>query len=253
MSLDPKPILAVAAAAAVVGLTVGCGANASGAGPAGAHAAGLPQGAQPVTLDPAAFTTKIDNPWWPMPVGARWVFREADPGEPVLRVVVTVTRRTKRMADGVRARVVHDVVRHGGRTIENTLDWYAQDRAGNIWYLGEDTTEYARDGSVSTAGSWEAGVDGAQPGIAVPAHPRAGMRYRQEYHAGDAEDRAVVLSTSGRVRVPAGRFDDLLTTRDFTPLEPKGTERKYYARGIGPVLSIALHSGGREALVRHTH
>jgi hypothetical protein len=251
VSLSPKPILVVAAAG-IVALNLGCGARASGAAPAGARTTSLPQGSQPVTLDPAAFTTKIDNPWWPMPVGARWVFREANPGEPVLRVVVTVTRRTKRIADGVRARVVHDVVRHGGRTIEDTFDWFAQDRAGNVWYLGEDTKEHTRGGGVRTTGSWEAGVDGAQPGIALPAHPRAGLRYRQEYHAGDAEDRAVVLNTAGRVTVPAGRFDALLTTRDYTPLEPKGTERKYYARGIGPVLSVALHSGGREALVRHT-
>lgn len=93
---------------------------------------------------------------------------------------------------------------------------------------------------------------GAPPILSFLSHPRVGMRYRQEYHAGDAEDRAAALSLAGRARVPAGRFSGLLTTRDFTPLEPTATERKYYARGIGPVLTIAVHGGGREGLVRHT-
>ena len=238
--------------AAICGVAVFAGCGSDDSTPAAVQRAGLPRGGEPVTLDPAAFTTTIDNPWWPMRPGARWVFREANPGEPVQRVVVTVTHRTKRIANGVRARVVHDIVVSHGRTIEDTFDWYAQDRAGNLWYLGEDTTEYARGGGVSTAGSWEAGVDGAQPGIALPAHPRRGLRYRQEYHAGDAEDRAVVLSLSGSARVRAGSYDGLLMTRDFTPLEPGATERKYYARGLGPVLSITLRGGGREELVRHT-
>ena len=103
---------------------------------------GLPQGSEPVDLDPADFTTQIDNPYWPMTPGSRWVYRETDTEGAKQRVVVTVTRQTKRIANGVEARVVHDVVTENGEPVEVTDDWYAQDADGNIWYLGEDTTEY---------------------------------------------------------------------------------------------------------------
>ena len=119
------------------------------------------------------FTTRIDNPYWPMAPGSRWISREREEGH-VFRVSVTVTRRTKVVASGVRARVVHDIVTEKGRVVENTYDWYAQDRAGNVWYLGEDTKAYEPGKPVSTAGSWEDGVDGARRGIAMPAHPRVG-------------------------------------------------------------------------------
>src|SRR5687767_9732210 len=136
---------------------------------------------------PADFTTKIDNPYWPMRPGSRWVYREIDSEGARQRVVVTVTRRTKLIANGVTARVVHEVVSEKGELVEVTDDWYAQDRSGRIWYLGEDTTEYENGRAVSKEGSFEAGVDGARAGIIMPARPRAGMRYRQEYYRGHAE------------------------------------------------------------------
>ena len=106
---------------------------------------------------------------------------------------------------GIEVRVVHDVVTEDGEVIEDTFDWYAQDADGNVWYFGEETKEF-EDGKVSTtAGSWEAGVDGAQPGILVPAEPEVGMTYRQEYYAGEAEDAAAVLSLDEKVEVPFGQ------------------------------------------------
>ena len=143
---------------------------------------GLPQGREPVKLDPAEFTTRIDNPYWPMRVGTRWIYRETAPDGTKQRVVVTDTPRTKRIANGVTARVVHDVVTEKGKPVEVTDDWYAQDKAGNIWYLGEATKEYENGKFRSTEGSFEAGVDGAQAGVIMPAKPRPGMRYRQEYY-----------------------------------------------------------------------
>src|SRR5918995_5360128 len=143
---------------------------------------------------PDSFSTKIDNPYWPMRPGSRWVYRETDSEGARQRVVVTVTDRTRLIANGVTARVVHDVVRRRGELVEVTDDWYAQDDAGNVWYLGEDTTEYEDGRPVSTEGSFEAGVDGAQAGGVMPARPRRGMRYRQEHYAGHAEDRARVVS-----------------------------------------------------------
>ena len=137
----------------------------------------------------------------------------------------------------------------GGRLVEETFDWYAQDRAGNIWYLGEDTTEH-QDGGSTREGSWEAGVDGAQAGVIMPARPRVGLRYRQEYYAGHAEDRAQIASLHGRAVVPFGRFSDVLVTRDSNPLHKGPAEHKYYAKGIGPLLGVS-GGGSREELVSY--
>jgi hypothetical protein len=199
-----------------------------------------------VRLDPGQFTTRIDNRWWPMTPGSRWTYRETDGQGSTQRVQVTVTGQTRTIS-GVQARVVHDVVTEDGQLVQNTYDWYAQDDKGNVWYLGEDTKEYEGGKVVSTEGSWEAGVDGAQPGILLPADPRRDMAYRQEYHKGQAEDAARVLSLDMRAEVPAGSFDQLLTTQDSTPLEPKLLEHKFYAPGwdrCWPSRSGRLQPGG---------
>ncbi len=188
-----------------------------------------------------------------MAPGSRWVYRETDPAGARQRVVVTVTDRTKRIANGITARVVTDVVTEGEQPVEITEDWYAQDRAGNIWYLGEHTKEYENGMFKSTAGSFEAGVDGAQPGIAMPADPEPGLAYRQEYYAGHAEDRAEVLSLGEQAQVPFGHFDEVVMTKDLNPLEPEILEYKLYARGVGPVLAIGVSGGSdREELVSFT-
>ncbi|HLF67714.1 MAG TPA: hypothetical protein VI503_00100 [Gaiellaceae bacterium] len=215
----------------------------------------LPRGGEHVAIDPARFTTRIDNPWWPMRPGSRWIYRETDPKGTVQRVVTAVTQRTRPIANGVTARVVRDVATEDGELVEATDDWYAQDRCGNVWYLGEKTREYENGKVVSTEGSWEAGVDGAEPGVIVPARPKPGMRYRQEHYAGHAEDRGEVLSLREQVEVPFGHFarGSVLMTRDLTPLEPKVLEYKFYARGVGPVLAIGVSGGSdREELVRYS-
>jgi hypothetical protein len=204
----------------------------------------LPRGGEKVRLDPSQFTSEIDNPYWPMTVGSRWVFREGEQ-----QIEVTVTDKTKKIM-GIDSRVVHDVATVNGQVQEDTFDWYAQDAQGNVWYMGEDTKEYDGGSVVSTSGSWQAGVDGAQPGILLPANPRPGMAYRQEYLKGEAEDAAQVLSLNQRVKVPFGSFDQVLTTKDYTPLEPSVVEHKFYARGVGPVLAITVSGGsGREELI----
>ena len=195
------------------------------------------------------FTTHIDNRYWPMAPGTRWTYREDLGHGRSQEIVVTVTHRTKRVASGVTARVVRDVATERGVVVEATDDWYAEDAAGNVWYLGEQTAEYKNGKLVTREGSWEAGVDGARAGIVMPAHPRVGMTYQQEYFAGHAEDRATVVRLAGRATVPYGRFARLLVTRDFSPLEPSATEHKSYARAVGPVLSVS-RAGLREELVR---
>jgi hypothetical protein len=203
---------------------------------------------------PGDFTTQIDNPYWPMRPGTRWVSRETDAGGSVQKVVVKVTHRTKRVASGIVGRVVHDRVTEDGKIVEDTFDWYAQDRRGNIWYLGEDTTEYENGRPVSTAGSFEDGVNGARRGIVMLAHPRVGREYKQENAPGVAEDQARVLSRDEQVEVPFGRFRHALLTAETNPLEPRVNEYKLYARGIGPVLALTVSGGSdREELVRFRH
>jgi hypothetical protein len=213
----------------------------------------LPQGSEEVELDPADFTTEIDNPYWPMTPGSRWVYRETDTEGTEQRVEVTVTDKTRKIANGIEARVVHDEVTEDGVPVEVTDDWYAQDSEGNIWYLGEATTEYEDGKPTTTEGSFEAGKDGAQAGILMPAAPKPGMKYRQEYYEGEAEDRGEIVSLGEEVEVPFGKFSGVLKTKDTNPLEPDLVEYKYYARGVGPVLAETVAGGSdREELISYT-
>jgi hypothetical protein len=205
----------------------------------------------PVREAPPAsdFVTSIDNPWMPLPVGTEWHYvGQTDEGTE--RTVVTVTPAT-RMVAGVRTTVVHDVVHLNGTLLEDTFDWFAQDSAGNVWYFGEDTKEYAGK-KVDRSGSWESGVHGAKPGIAMLAHPTVGKTYRQEYLRGQAEDEGKVLATDGSAKVPYGDMTGLLKTLDFTRLEPKADEHKFYARGVGMVFSVSLHVKDQAELVSMT-
>ena len=237
-----KVILALGAAVCLAGCG-GDGSNADQPYP-------LPHGSEPVQLDPADFVERIDTAFWPMAPGSKWVYRETDAEGNSQRVEVTVTEHTKTIL-GIDATVVHDQVTEDGELIEDTLDWYAQDKWGGLWYLGEKTAEYESGKVKSTEGSWEAGVDGAQPGYIIPPNPEVGMSYRQEYYAGEAEDRGEILSLGAEAEVPLGNYDHALKTRDTTPLEPDVVEEKFYAKGVGPVLTTDK-SGGREELLRFT-
>ena len=185
---------------AAAALLAGCGAE---------DRPSLPQGSEPANLDPANFQDTIDHPYWPMQPGTAWVYSERDLEGSRQRVVVTVTEQTKEIS-GIRARVVHDVVTKDGAVVEDTYDWYAQDKDGNLWYLGEDTKEY-EDGKVaSTAGSWQAGVDGAEPGLILPAKPSVGMTLpagvlqgRGRGLGGSSQPRRVDRGSRRRVQAPA--------------------------------------------------
>jgi hypothetical protein len=185
-------------------------------------------------LDPADFVDVIDNPYLPLTVGSRWVYEGDSAGE-AERVEVTVTDET-RVIEGITATVVRDRVWVDDVLAEDTYDWYAQDAAGNVWYLGEDSTEYDEDGQPSSdGGSWEYGVDGALPGIAMPASPKAGAQYRQEYLPGTAEDMAHVLRVEPEHANDQGRYEDVVQIEEWTPLEPEVVEHKWYAPGVGQI------------------
>jgi hypothetical protein len=193
-------------------------------------------------IEAADFVDRIDNPYLPFLPGARWVYEGESEGE-LERIEVEVLDE-RREVFGVDAVVVQDQVFVDGELVEDTRDWYAQDREGNVWYLGEETAEYEDGEVVSTEGSWEAGVDGALPGIVMPADPQPGDVYRQEFYEGEAEDMAEVLRTDDQATVPAGTFDDVVTTREWTPLEPDVVEEKHYARGVGVIFENKVTGDG---------
>jgi hypothetical protein len=226
------------------------GVFASVSGASGAND-GLPIGRTPVKLDPADFTVVIDNPYYPLRPGDRRIYRETAPDGTRQRIVDEVTNKTKLIANGVTARVIRATVTNSaGKVVEYTEEWFAQDRAGNVWYFGEDTTKY--EGKPSKKGSFEAGVDGAQPGVQMPAKPKAGMRFRLEggYKTGAADHTEVLSVGKEQVEVPYGYFRGTVMNRDFTPLEPKVSELWFYAKGVGAVLALDISDGDhREELV----
>jgi hypothetical protein len=202
-------------------------------------------------IDPANFVDVIDNPYLPYPTGASWTYEGTEDGE-TERVEVTVTPERKEIM-GISATVVRDTVTVDGEVVEDTYDWFAQDSDGNVWYLGEDSTEFENGEAVSTSGSWEAGVDGALPGIVMQAHPEVGQAYRQEYYVGEAEDLAEVRRLDATESVPFGDFDRLVVIEEWNPLEPEVVEEKYFAPEVGMVLEVKTRGGeGRVELLDHT-
>jgi hypothetical protein len=211
----------------------------------------LPTGADPVSLDPADFSADITNPYWPMKPGTRWIYRGVEDGNPSQDIVIVATTSTKKLANGITARVVRDTARSKGQIVEDTVDWYAQDSDGNVWYMGEQTAEFENGKLVSRAGSWEAGKEGAMPGIMIPARPEVGQMYRQEYKKGEAEDNGQVLATNNLVGVKAGHYKGALVTMDTSTIEPDVVEFKFYAPNVGPLLALDVSGGSaREELVK---
>jgi hypothetical protein len=215
-------------------------------------ATGATQQAYAPHINPSEFTTKIDNKYFPLKPGTTFVY-QGNTGGKQERDVMSVTHSTKQIM-GVKCVVVDDRVWAHGKLTEKTFDYYAQDKKGNVWYFGENSKAY-KNGKVSTAGSWEAGKNGAKPGIIMQAHPKMGQSYRQEYYKGSAEDMAKVLERNGSAKVPYGSFDDMLVSKEWSPLEPGVVEHKYYAAGVGDVKEVTV-KGPSETLglvkVEHT-
>jgi hypothetical protein len=237
-------IVACIVAAAVALTTAGglTGAYAGGASSSGPAKAGPCAGYDPV-LDPSTFVDTIDNPYFPLPVGRTWVYRGTKDGRSQIDRV-TVANQTKVLM-GITARTVFDVATHHGKLLERTFDWYAQDKHGNVWYLGENTTAYLPGGGTDKSGSWKAGVAGAKPGIIMEANPQIPDAYRQECRPGKAEDTAWIVNTQGSVTVPYGTLHHALASLEATRIEPGAFDQKVYAPGIGIVLERAL-SGSPE-------
>jgi len=248
-------------AAVLSGLTIaGCGSSGDGSSAtdtagtknlAGQSASQLApvQGAYHPTIDPANFAHTVDNRYFPLEPGTTFHYKGvAEDGKTPQGDDMSVTSQTKKIL-GVDCTVVRDVVSQRGKVVEKTLDWYAQDQQGNVWYMGEDTRELEGGKFLKADDSWQAGVDGAEPGIIMSGNPQRGDEYRQEYYPGYAVDQARVLGSGGPVSVPAGSYEKTLLTAETAPsIDPGVAERKYYVAGLGDVKEQTV-SGNKERIV----
>lgn len=209
-----------------------------------------PESAYSVNLTAADFVPAIDNPYLPFIPGSKWVYEARREDGTVERNEIEVLQE-RREVNGVPATVVHDVVYVEGQIVEETYDWYAQDKDGNVWYLGEEVDNYVNGVLTDHAGSWEWGVDEALPGVMMWADPSAHLNevYYQEYYAGEAEDQGQVLSVDESVSVPFGSFENVVKTYDSSTLDPDLRENKFYAAGIGVIKEIDLSTGEEVVLV----
>jgi len=199
-------------------------------------------------IDPSNFVARIDNPYFPLTPGTTFIY-EGQTAEGFEHDEFAVTRNTK-VIQGVTCVEVHDTVTLDGELTEDTLDWFAQDTDGNVWYFGENTHEL-EDGLITTIdGTFMAGVNGDKPGIVMKAHPAIGDFYRQEFSLANAEDFAETISLTETVTVLAGTFHNCLKSQETTPLETNLLEHKFYAMGVGNVLTVDATTGDREELVR---
>lgn len=193
-------------------------------------------------LDPADFVQDVDNPYLPLVPGSRWIY-EGNEGGGIEQIEVEVTDDREEVL-GISAVVVRSAAHDAdGTVVEETSAWFAQDVDGNVWALGEDITTYQDRDAVGSGASWEAGVDGAQAGIAMRADPDVGDAYRLEYLGGEAEDMAMVQDLSAAIEVPAGSYEDVLVVEEWSPLDPDVVEETYHAPGVGIVLQVTVAGG----------
>ena len=235
-----KAMHSTAALALLAAIASGCGSSGGGSTSSTTAASTSAPSLAPIhgtyspAIDPANFVSTIDNRYWPLKPGTGYHYKGVRGTTPQADDEI-VTHQTKQIL-GVTSTVVRDTVSQHGNPVERTFDYYAQDKQGNVWYMGEDAFERKHGRFAKASDSWRAGVDGAKPGIIMPADPRPGDNYRQEYYPpGEALDEAHVLGYSGTVKVPYGTFERTLVTSEFSPLEPQ-TERKYYVAGIGEIM-----------------
>jgi len=245
-----SPIRTVGAAVAVAGLLA---ASAAVAAPSQGAAASR-TASHRHHPSPSHFTHgRVDNPWFPLKPGTRWVYRGSEDGDRT-RDVMIATYRT-RVVDGVVCRVVFDRVWTNGRLGERTHDFYAQTKSGTVWYFGERTATLDRHGHVtSREGSFMSGVDGAEAGVFMTSNPMPGPSYFQEYYPGHAMDVFTVVRRDAHVTVPLLSSDHALLTKETSPLEPGVVDHKYYVRAIGDVREVTVKGGNeRLHLVALTH
>jgi hypothetical protein len=201
-----------------------------------------------VSISKFTSSTTITNPYYPITAGKKYIYEGTTPDG--LERIEEQRLTTTKIILGITCIVVEFKAFLNGTLIEKAIDWYAQDNTGNLWYFGEAVDNYNTNGTLRDhAGSWEAGVDGAQPGTIMPANPQTGMAYREEYYFNHAEDRAEILATGQTVIIPLGTYTNCIKTRNWTELEPSLNENKYFAPGIGLVKEVDIKDGSEIKLI----
>ena len=232
--------LALSCAAVLLGA---CGSDSDGGSTASSGGQPPPP---PASIDPADFVRRVDNPYFPLKPGTTYRHRGVKEGQRAVDVF-TVTHRTKRIV-GVTNTVVDDRLYVDGRLEEIASDWYAQDREGNVWYFGERIKEFNPKGKrIPEQGAWKAGVNGARPGIVMPAHPKVGDTFRPEYYKGTAEDVYRIIDLSAKVTVPYGSFKNVLIMTEESRLEPGVLGLKFHAPRFGQI-EESVPTGPHETL-----
>jgi hypothetical protein len=260
--IGTSAFISIVGGMAVIAMVVsGCGSSVgssatttSVAAPSSASQLAPIHGKYSPTIDPSNFVSTVDNKYWPLKPGTTYHYKGVRGTTPQTDDE-TVTNKTKNIL-GVASTAVSDVVSEHGTPVERTLDYYAQDKLGNVWYMGEDSFETNSQGKmVRASDSWLSGVKGGKPGIIMPGDPKPGEAYRQEYYPpGQALDEARVLSLNGTTKVPyGGTHNGLLVTSERSPLEPQ-TEQKYYSPGLGELMEKVVKGHHEEfKLVGVTH
>lgn len=197
----------------------------------------------------AEFGATVSHAFFPHPAGARWIYSGTTSGG-TERIEVEVLPEKKTVAWGVESTVVRDTAYLNGEKIEETRDWLAQHSDGSVWYMGEDTAEYEKGMIINHNGAWEAGVDGALPGILMPANPVIGQKYRQEYYQDEAEDYGEIVALDASVTVPAGNWSNCLKTHDTSAIDDTLSEYKYYCSGVG--LALVEDGSARVELIEYS-
>jgi hypothetical protein len=247
-----RPSLAMAAALLGVAVLAGCGSSSKSSSnnqPAGGQTT-APASTRPASssynpkIDPAKFTNNITNPYFVAKPGTVRILKGTKDGVPQTHTT-HITRKTRTIA-GVKTLVIKDVVTNPDGVAEIAYDWYAQDQKGNVWYFGESTSDYAKGVVTTTKGSWETGVDGAKPGIVMPATPKPGPAFYQEFRPGVAEDKGKILGVNERVPTPSRTYQNAVRIRDTNPLDPTLVQNKWYVRGVGLVKSVRTGSSHTE-------
>jgi hypothetical protein len=200
-------------------------------------------------VNPADFTTKITNKYFALPVGKKLTYETTAQGTVTERIEIEILQETMTI-EGVETVVYLDKEYKNGQLVEETRDYLAQHKNGDVWYFGEDVNNYWNGMLLHHSGSFLHGKDGAKAGIWMKAEQRVGDSYRQEFYVGNAEDMRDTVATGETVTTKSGTYTDCAKVYDWTPLEKNSREHKYYCPQVGSlVLTEDLETGGRSELV----
>ncbi len=201
-------------------------------------------------INPADFSTTITNKYFALPVGKKMTY-EATTKEGLEKIEIEITKETK-VIEGVTTVVYLDTVHLNGVIHEITKDYLAQHKNGDVWYFGEEVDNYDEKGNLKDhEGTFIHGVDGARAGIWMKAEQNVGDSYRQEYYKGQAEDMRDTVATGLTVVTKLATYTDCVKVYDWTPLDPKSREHKYYCPQVGGlVLNEHLETGKRSELTK---